>query len=627
MKITVHRGADQIGGCVTEYEHKGWKLFVDYGEQLPGSPKSNPLEIEGLTKGDLTKSALLITHYHGDHIGCMKELPKELPLYIGKLGRDIQLVLSEHLSYVDENQHMIIERLNTSREFSPGQLFSIGPFNVMPVTIDHSAFDAYAFKIEADDVSVFHTGDFRTHGFRSKKLRKMLEQYVGEVDYVVCEGTNVSRPDSTSYSEAELQKTFEDALTQKIGHIVYLSSTNIDRLFSFYHAALRAGMPFIVDAYQKQVMDIVAKSDSLWSKSKLYRYGEFEPLTLFRKGDDFTFNDKFVETIRSKGYVLIARANPRFDKLISELPGEKKKYLSMWQGYLDERKEAYNAALAKALEGGYEYLHTSGHCDMGSMNNLFRLLQPKAIIPIHTDSPDKFAELFGEEWPVIRLHDGESIMPISSSIADSCSLRIFCTKELQDGTTCKSREDGEEAYGLDSKYIGAFKDLEAAKFVLEHTLYRQANLVGYEIEDEEDLFPSKVQTFDANKTLLATYTHGGHQPGGAKYQEASRFAPSEKILAVFHAPYDAVVPVKVIGPMLPESERESWELNASKEYYDTYEDYMTDWDDWHWDSVAVHPLAKLKTDLYQMANTEVVPRIHLFPYQKYEIKDEDPTSI
>ena len=218
-------------------------------------------------------------------------------------------------------------------------------------------------------------------------------------------------------------------------------------------------------------------------------------------------------------------------------------------------------------------------------------------------------------------------MPISSSIADSCSLRIFCTKELQDGTTCKSREDGEEAYGLDSKYIGAFKDLEAAKFVLEHTLYRQANLVGYEIEDEEDLSPSKVQTFDANKTLLATYTHGGHQPGGAKYQEASRFAPSEKILAVFHAPYDAVVPVKVIGPMLPESERESWELNDSKEYYDTYEDYMKDWDDWHWDSVAVHPLAKLKTDLYQMANTEVVPRIHLFPYQKYEIKDEDPTSI
>ncbi len=414
MNITIHRGTDQIGGCVTEYEHEGWKLFVDYGEQLPGAPKSKPLEIEGLTKGDLTKSALLITHYHGDHIGCIKELPKELAIYIGELGRDIQLALSNHLSYVDEDQNMIIERLKAAKVFSPGRLFAIGPFKVMPVTIDHSAFDAYAFKIEADGVSVFHTGDFRTHGFRSGKLEVMLEKYVGKVDYVVCEGTNVERSNSTSQSEKELKKHLEEELNQKIGHIVYLSSTNIDRLFSLYHAALSAGMPFFVDAYQKKIMDIVAKSDSLWSKSDLYQYGKYEPLTLFRNGDHFTFNDKFVETIKERGYVLIARANQSFDKLIAELPGKKKIYLSMWKGYVDKNQEAYNEALAKSVGSKYVYLHTSGHCDMKSLREFFRHLQPKAIIPIHTDKPDLFVKQFSDEWQVIRLHDGQSIqMPIS----------------------------------------------------------------------------------------------------------------------------------------------------------------------------------------------------------------------
>ena len=34
MKITIHRGANQIGGSVTEYEHKGWRLFVDFGEPV-----------------------------------------------------------------------------------------------------------------------------------------------------------------------------------------------------------------------------------------------------------------------------------------------------------------------------------------------------------------------------------------------------------------------------------------------------------------------------------------------------------------------------------------------------------------------------------------------------------------
>lgn len=55
MNIEIHRGTHQIGGCVTEYEHDGWHLFVDYGEELPGGPKTGDLQVEGLTKGDLSK--------------------------------------------------------------------------------------------------------------------------------------------------------------------------------------------------------------------------------------------------------------------------------------------------------------------------------------------------------------------------------------------------------------------------------------------------------------------------------------------------------------------------------------------------------------------------------------------
>lgn len=101
MRITVHRGSNQIGGCVTEYESNGWKLFVDYGEQLPGAPMSDKkLEIDGLTCGDLQKSALLITHYHGDHIGKITELPPELPIYMGKMAKEIASELANHLSTV-----------------------------------------------------------------------------------------------------------------------------------------------------------------------------------------------------------------------------------------------------------------------------------------------------------------------------------------------------------------------------------------------------------------------------------------------------------------------------------------------------------------------------------------------
>lgn len=76
MNIKVYRGTHQIGGCVTEYEYHGWHLFVDYGEELPGGPQTGDLQVEGLTYGDISKSALLITHYHGDHIGCIPNCRK-----------------------------------------------------------------------------------------------------------------------------------------------------------------------------------------------------------------------------------------------------------------------------------------------------------------------------------------------------------------------------------------------------------------------------------------------------------------------------------------------------------------------------------------------------------------------
>ena len=409
MRITVHHGTDQIGGCVTEYEHQGYRLFVDYGEQLPGAKKSAPSDIEGLTKGDLSKSTVLITHYHGDHIGCITKIPDEVPVYMGKMGREIQLTLSQHLTSVDGMQKGIIERLEKAKTFMPGKSFSCGPFNITPVVVDHSAFDAYAFKIEADGVKVFHTGDFRTHGFRSVHLSEVIERYVGRVDYVVCEGTNVSRPNATSVAEWQLQKEIEGLFKENKGNIVYVSSTNIDRIFALYHAALRAGRPFCVDAYQRRIMDIVVKNKHIWSKSKLYKYGKYEPIELIVNLGEFVVKDEFTEFLDLKGYVMIARANPRFDKLIEQLPGKKVKYLSMWQGYLDDKKEAYNEKLAKALGKDYKYLHTSGHCDMASLREFFALLQPKAIIPIHTDNPDEFADLFSDEWPVIRLRDGESI--------------------------------------------------------------------------------------------------------------------------------------------------------------------------------------------------------------------------
>lgn len=414
MKITVHRGSNQIGGCVTEYESNGWKLFVDYGEQLPGAPFSDKkLEIDGLTYGDIHKSALLITHNHGDHIGKITELPLELPIYMGKTAKEVALKYAEHMSGVNEKQHKMSERLKSVSTFSAGVHFSFGDFDVLPLTIDHSAFDAYAFCIKEKELKVFHTGDFRTHGFRSGKLPMIIERYVGRVDYVVCEATNVNRPNATNMSEPELQREFKEAFKKNKYNVVYVSSTNIDRLFSLYHAAVNAGRPFYVDGYQKKIMDI-AQRDPIWGKSPLYQYMKvWTPTEPNKDNNEFYVNNKFINFVSERGYVIVARQGKKFDDLLSKLPANGRvKYLSMWSGYLDPSLEAYNPGLAKTIGKEYRYMHTSGHCDMKGLEELVSMLQPKAVIPIHTDNPTAFADLFRDKWPVTLLKDGESFTAV-----------------------------------------------------------------------------------------------------------------------------------------------------------------------------------------------------------------------
>ena len=468
MKIIIHRGTHQIGGCVTEYEYNGYRLFVDYGEELPGGPKSGELRVDGLTHGDLSKSALLITHYHGDHIGSITKLPKELPIYMGGVGCEIQKILSNRLKTVCPAHKDMLARLDDVQSFEAGKSFAFGPFTIIPIVMDHSAFDAYAFRIEGGGVTVFHTRDFRTHGFRSKKLSEVIKKYVGEVNYVVCEGTNVSRPTAASLPEHELQKQFKKAFAEHKSNIINVSSTNVDRLFALYHAAIAVGRKFIVDNYQMSIMEEVVKRDTMWGKSKLYKFKEGnKPMVLQFEDGEFRANDKFKWLLDQTGYVLIARANPLFDDFIGRIPGEKKKYLSMWKGYVDPKNEAYNESMAASISKNYLYMHTSGHCDMDSLNELFQMLHPRAIIPIHTDNPEAFAKLFCKEWPVIVLNDGDSISPFDDSYVDSEYAMVVS--------------------GRKKKCIGYFKCDNDARIALAHTVFGATNKTRYEIIEEEDM--------------------------------------------------------------------------------------------------------------------------------------------
>jgi len=421
MKLTIHRGANQIGGCVTEIESDGYKVFIDFGEQLPGAENKELPTIVGLTCGYVSKSALFITHYHSDHIGKICDTVADLPIYIGKTALEIFNCLESRLSHIpdpneSEKHKRIVERIMKMNTFVQLQKIRIGEITITPLFIDHSAFDAYMFIVEADKKRILHTGDFRGHGFRSKGLIPTLKRYAKNIDYIISEGSNIQRPNATMQTEQELQNDFESLFRKNKYNFILVSSTNIDRIFSLYHATKNANRCFVCDGYQTEILKIVSERHKQYTPfydidyvQKTTPAGRF--FELKRQGrNPFSFNGKLKPYLEKNGFCMLFRSNDAFKPLLNEYAksDETKIYYSIWNGYLDCEKPAFNESLYNFLEPyEFEYKHTSGHADVETLKMVFETVKPQCgIIPIHTEAPEKFYELFHEQT-IIPLQDGD----------------------------------------------------------------------------------------------------------------------------------------------------------------------------------------------------------------------------
>ena len=423
MKITIHRGTNQIGGCITEIESGGYKVFIDFGEQLPGSETKELPLIEGLTKGDVSKSILLITHYHGDHVGKISETISDLPIYMGKTALEIFKHFETRMSYnrdtnIADKHHKNLERVVNVRTFEALQLIKFGSITITPLFVDHSAFDAYMFVIESNGKRVLHTGDFRGHGFRSKGLLPTLRTYATNIDYLITEGTNINSPNVTLVSELDLKQNFTEQFRKHKYNFVFVSSTNIDRIFGLYHAAKTAKRCFVCDDYQGGMLEIVSNNQEKYSSFYDIDYenivtpaGRIIALNC-RNEEDFSFKGKLKPYLERHGFCMLIRTNEAYKPLLNEYMkmDETKIYYSMWDGYLDNSRSAFNEKLYNFFEPyDIEHIHTSGHTDIKTLKEVFETVRPKrGIIPIHTENPERFLAIF-ENQTIILLKDGETL--------------------------------------------------------------------------------------------------------------------------------------------------------------------------------------------------------------------------
>jgi ribonuclease J len=128
-----------------------------------------------------------------------------------------------------------------------GKSFCCGDFKITPYLMDHSAFDSYAFLVEADGKRLFYSGDFREHGRKPGVFKWFLEHAPEDIDVLLLEGTVLDRGlkgkgTGEFKSETEIEnETMKLLKASENMTLLYFLTQNIDRLVSFYRASLKTG--------------------------------------------------------------------------------------------------------------------------------------------------------------------------------------------------------------------------------------------------------------------------------------------------------------------------------------------------------------------------------------------------
>jgi ribonuclease J len=398
MKIKIYRGTKEIGGtCVELTANNGKVLWVDLGAPLD---KSNPDTSYSTNKVD----ALLISHSHQDHWGLMESVGADVPVFIGNVTLDLINATKLFLGVPPPNCNF--------QTFSAWEdILIAGTFKVKPYLVDHSSPEAFAFVIEADDQRIFYTGDFRSTGRKKKLFENMIAKPPGNINLMLTEGTMVNRSNHLYSTEEAVEHAIQEVIKNQTNITFVVSSAqNIDRFCSVYRCCIKEHKTLIIDIYTAWVLDEVHKvspntptvdadnimvynSDRQLETIKGVEYDSFRKRVVSKSIENGIFSNprKYVNFLRCPNTNLV-------DKLLPH--GEINLIYSQWEGYLKEEHKTYATdpinSMVRDNKVTYQAIHTSGHATTDDVIALAKAINPKIIVPIHTENPKKMKDELGK---------------------------------------------------------------------------------------------------------------------------------------------------------------------------------------------------------------------------------------
>jgi ribonuclease J len=418
ITITVHRGRNEIGGNCVEIATAKSRLILDVGmplsEMMDDSvsrrrkPDRDDLvrrgvikHIPGLFSVGPQIDGILLSHAHGDHFGLIEHTLPEIPVY---LSRGASKMLMSGGLFAGQTE---LPR-DRQKALVTGKPRRIGDFLVTAYLVDHSSYGSMAFLIEAEGKRIVYSGDLRLHGRKPGMAIVLLKAIrKAPLDLLIMEGTSLSRGQEPGLSEPDVETVLVNLLKQTPGlALAMFSPQNVDRLVSYYRAAVRSGRTLVLDPYAAFILHLIRSECKVPDPFqagyiRIFLRQSFLRSMAARRLQKLIPRMKRVEISRAEilaapGNFLMIFREWMYERMFErKLPPGSRFFYSYWPGYLNTQPRLKELR-ARLEESGcaFDLVHASGHIYYQDIMKFVELVNSKRIMSIHSTASHVFAQRF-----------------------------------------------------------------------------------------------------------------------------------------------------------------------------------------------------------------------------------------
>lgn len=435
VSLTFYGGANEIGGNKILLEDKDARIYLDFGESFdfgedyfyqylqPRSahglevyfefdlmPKVSRLYSKKMLERTELKyekpdiDGVFISHSHSDHVNHLEFLDESIPVYMGHgTHRILELYHKLYPQLVNIGEH---SNLNL---FKSGDKIKIKHLVIEPIHVEHSIPGAYGFIVHTSRGPLIYTGDLRLHGPQSNMTSEFVKKAAKVKPYaMLTEGTRMGSEQEHNYTELEVEEKVNSIIKASKGIVfAYFSMSNIDRFMSFYRATIKNKKKLVVDSKFAYILDSlkdkipslpdITTDDNIQIYFKLAKSGEFDEKDY--KVYERKFMPKMVtyqDVAKNQKNIVMHMGFNKLVELVYLQPKNADYIYSSSEHFLEgEENEAERTVLENWMKHfgvNFHKAHCSGHISRKELIGLIKEINPKVLIPIHTQCAKDFKE-------------------------------------------------------------------------------------------------------------------------------------------------------------------------------------------------------------------------------------------